>query len=343
MALRRAKELEAGARASQRIDAAGQLIAENAAAKMAAADDELNDAAGEGSPEEVTAEADDGAPIEGSSEALKTNDEGSASPPAVGAETTPSARASVTPPPALQHASSEDAALAETLSGLIKEQKQAALVHMRAGDMRAAKAALERAKELGDEFAQVRFQEIARPRGPWLTSFRQTQLVHLPADAENGSDAAPGRADTAAHRPQPPSATPPAQPAAPVATPAPMTAPVADPDAPARALEQALKAALKDATQRARTLMAANDRAGAVAATNTAKQHKVTVRAGSVIRGGGGSITGLTRAHCSGVARDAACACTNVARHGDGDSRAYFSGGHAPRTSTRDSVRCQGR
>ena len=97
MALRRAKELEAGARASQRIDAAGQLIAENAAAKMAAADDELNDAAGEGSPEEVTAEADDGAPIEGSSEALKTNDEGSPSPPAVGAVTTPSARAPVTP------------------------------------------------------------------------------------------------------------------------------------------------------------------------------------------------------------------------------------------------------
>ena len=158
MALRRAKELEAGARASQRIDAAGQLIAENAAAKMAAADDELNDAAGEGSPEEVTAEADDGAPIEGSSEALKTNDEGSASPPAVGV-TTPSARAPVTPPPTLQHASSEDAALAETLSGLIKEQKQAALVHMRAGDMRAAKAALERAKELGDEFAQVRFRK----------------------------------------------------------------------------------------------------------------------------------------------------------------------------------------
>ena len=72
----------------------------------------------------------------------------------------------VTPPPALQHASSEDAALAETLSGLIKEQKQAALVHMRAGDMRAAKAALERAKELGDEFAQVHFCRRAPARRP---------------------------------------------------------------------------------------------------------------------------------------------------------------------------------
>ena len=46
------------------------------------------------------------------------------------------------------------------------EQKQAALVHMRAGDMRAAKAALERAKELGDEFAQVHFCRRAPARRP---------------------------------------------------------------------------------------------------------------------------------------------------------------------------------
>ena len=172
VALRRAKELEAGARASQRADAAGRLIAENAAAKgasLAAADTELENAAEEASPEELTVELEDGAPSDtntgGASQALKSGDERSASPPAVGVQTTPSARAPAAPP-ALKHASSEDAALAETLSGLIKEQKQAALAHMRAGDMRAAKAALERAKELGDEFAQVHFRRRAPARRP---------------------------------------------------------------------------------------------------------------------------------------------------------------------------------
>ena len=149
--MRRAKQLEAGARASERADAAGQLIAENAAAlnAAAAAASEEEDAASDSLAmlDLVTHPGGDVAVQEpaGCDDAESTAPQPAAAPPV----DTPVAA------PALKRSSTEDAALRETLSGLIKQQKQEALARMRAGDISAAKAALERARDLEEEFAQV--------------------------------------------------------------------------------------------------------------------------------------------------------------------------------------------